>query len=207
MERRVLIVESQNDFALTMASVLKDAGYQTSLAASAGDAARELEKRRPDLVVSARRAVRSERLRAVRQHPQGALRAKSASDSAVFRLRAGGAPPAQRQPDGGQRLPRHPLRDGRTHPPEPRHHASHCPRSLRRGRRRRRQARVHALGRPPPRGAGRRAAADARAAVRPAPPAPPRASQRADRRRQGLPRRRSAPSPIARPSCWPSRAM
>ena len=51
MERRVLIVESQNDFALTMASVLKNAGYQTSLAASAGDAQRELEKRRPDLVV------------------------------------------------------------------------------------------------------------------------------------------------------------
>lgn len=51
MERRVLIVESQNDFALTMASVLKSAGYQTSLAASAGDAQRELEKRRPDLVV------------------------------------------------------------------------------------------------------------------------------------------------------------
>jgi ParB family chromosome partitioning protein len=38
MERRVLIVESQNDFALTMASVLKDAGYQTSLAASAAEA-------------------------------------------------------------------------------------------------------------------------------------------------------------------------
>ena len=51
MERRVLIVESQNDFALTMASVLKDAGYQTSLATSASEATRELEKRRPDLVV------------------------------------------------------------------------------------------------------------------------------------------------------------
>lgn len=51
MERRVLIVESQNDFALTMASVLKNAGYQTTLAASAADAQRELEKRRPDLVV------------------------------------------------------------------------------------------------------------------------------------------------------------
>ncbi|MCA2981901.1 MAG: response regulator, partial [Myxococcaceae bacterium] len=51
MERRVLIVESQNDFALTMASVLKDAGYQTTLATSAQDAGRELEKRRPDLVV------------------------------------------------------------------------------------------------------------------------------------------------------------
>ncbi len=51
MERRVLIVESQNDFALTMASVLKNAGYHTSLAGSAADAQRELEKRRPDLVV------------------------------------------------------------------------------------------------------------------------------------------------------------
>ena len=44
MERRVLIVESQNEFALTMASVLKDAGYQTTLAASAGDAAGAAEK-------------------------------------------------------------------------------------------------------------------------------------------------------------------
>ncbi len=51
MERRVLIVESQTDLALTMASVLKDSGFQTSLAASAADAQRELEKRRPDLVV------------------------------------------------------------------------------------------------------------------------------------------------------------
>ncbi len=51
MERRVLIVESQNDFALTMASVLHDAGYSTSLAANAAEASRELEKRRPDLVI------------------------------------------------------------------------------------------------------------------------------------------------------------
>src|SRR5436190_9377038 len=51
MERRVLIVESQNDSALTMASVLKDAGYLTSIVASATDAARELDKRRPDLIV------------------------------------------------------------------------------------------------------------------------------------------------------------
>src|SRR4051812_37502131 len=51
MERRVLIVESQNDFALTMASVLKTAGYSTSMAQSAADAQRELEKRRPDLVI------------------------------------------------------------------------------------------------------------------------------------------------------------
>ena len=51
MERRALIVESQSDFALTLASVLKGAGFQTSLAANAGDAQRELEKRRPDIVV------------------------------------------------------------------------------------------------------------------------------------------------------------
>ena len=41
MERRVLIVESQNEFALTMASVLKDAGFNPSLANSAADAARK----------------------------------------------------------------------------------------------------------------------------------------------------------------------
>ncbi|HEX8437730.1 response regulator, partial [Archangium sp.] len=51
MERRVLIVESQNDFALSMATVLKSAGYQTAMAATAADAQREMEKRRPDLVV------------------------------------------------------------------------------------------------------------------------------------------------------------
>src|SRR3954471_11610033 len=51
MERRVLIVESQNDSALTMASVLQDAGYLTSIVASANDAVREMEKRRPDLIV------------------------------------------------------------------------------------------------------------------------------------------------------------
>src|SRR4051812_32003466 len=51
MDRRVLIVESQNDFALSMASVLKTAGYQTAMATSSADAQRELERRRPDLVV------------------------------------------------------------------------------------------------------------------------------------------------------------
>jgi CheY-like chemotaxis protein len=51
MERRVLIVESQNDFALSMATVLKSAGYHTAMAATSADAQRELEKRRPDLVV------------------------------------------------------------------------------------------------------------------------------------------------------------
>jgi len=51
MDRRVLIVENQNDFALSMASVLKGAGYQTALAEDGAEAQRELEKRRPDLVV------------------------------------------------------------------------------------------------------------------------------------------------------------
>src|SRR5262249_12157715 len=51
MDRRVLIVESENDFALSMASVLKVAGYQTAMANSVADAHRELEKRRPDLVI------------------------------------------------------------------------------------------------------------------------------------------------------------
>jgi CheY-like chemotaxis protein len=51
MERRVLIVESQNDFALSMATVLRSAGYQTAMAHTAAEAQREMEKRRPDLVV------------------------------------------------------------------------------------------------------------------------------------------------------------
>ncbi|MGZ6164041.1 MAG: response regulator, partial [Myxococcaceae bacterium] len=51
MERRVLIVESQNDFALSMASVLRSAGFQTATAENAADALRELELRRPDLVI------------------------------------------------------------------------------------------------------------------------------------------------------------
>src|ERR1700750_1333882 len=51
MERRVLIVESQNEFALSMASMLRSAGFQTATADNAADAQRELELRRPDLVV------------------------------------------------------------------------------------------------------------------------------------------------------------
>ncbi len=53
MERRVLIVESQNESALTMATVLKGAGYQTTIAESAAEARREMDKRRPDVVVLA----------------------------------------------------------------------------------------------------------------------------------------------------------
>lgn len=51
MERRVLIVEAQNDFALSMASVLRNAGFQTAMAPSAAEASRELGMRRCDLVV------------------------------------------------------------------------------------------------------------------------------------------------------------
>src|SRR6476646_3676735 len=51
MDRRVLIVESENDFALSMASVLKSAGYQTAMADNWYGDHRELELRRPDLVV------------------------------------------------------------------------------------------------------------------------------------------------------------
>src|SRR5262249_38603826 len=51
MERRILIVESHNEFALSMASVLRSVGFQTATAENAADAQRELELRRPDLVV------------------------------------------------------------------------------------------------------------------------------------------------------------
>ena len=51
MERRVLIIESHSEFALSMASVLKTAGYQTAMAQTSAEAQRELEKRRPDLVI------------------------------------------------------------------------------------------------------------------------------------------------------------
>ena len=51
MERRVLIVESQNDFALSMASVLRNAGFTTAMAPTAAEAQRELGMRRPDIVV------------------------------------------------------------------------------------------------------------------------------------------------------------
>jgi chromosome segregation ATPase/DNA-binding NarL/FixJ family response regulator len=49
--RRVLIVESQNEFALSLAAVLRSQGYQTAHAGNGADAQREIEKRRPDLVV------------------------------------------------------------------------------------------------------------------------------------------------------------
>src|SRR6516162_6495833 len=51
MERWLLIFENEKEVGLSMASVLKGAGYQTATASNAADAQRELEKRRPDLVV------------------------------------------------------------------------------------------------------------------------------------------------------------
>ena len=50
-QRRVLIVESQNEFALSLAAVLRNQGYATALAQNAAEAQREVEKRRPDLLV------------------------------------------------------------------------------------------------------------------------------------------------------------
>ncbi len=51
MERRVLIAEGQSEFGLSMASILRDAGFHASLATSASEALREIERRRPHLVV------------------------------------------------------------------------------------------------------------------------------------------------------------
>ncbi len=49
--RRILIVESQQDFALSIAAVLRNAGFLTTIAADTGEAVRELEARCSDLVV------------------------------------------------------------------------------------------------------------------------------------------------------------
>src|SRR5687767_16026516 len=48
--RRILIVEAQNEFALQMAAVLRQAGYATAVARSAAEASRDIEERRPHLV-------------------------------------------------------------------------------------------------------------------------------------------------------------
>lgn len=49
--KRVLIVELDNTFALSIAAVLQEAGYASSIALSAADAQRELKERRPDLII------------------------------------------------------------------------------------------------------------------------------------------------------------
>ena len=49
--QRVLIVESDNGFALSIAAVLQESGYASVIALSAADAQRELRERRPDLIV------------------------------------------------------------------------------------------------------------------------------------------------------------
>ncbi|HEX9288986.1 MAG TPA: response regulator, partial [Anaeromyxobacteraceae bacterium] len=50
--KRVLIVEPDSAFALSLASLFRDDGHQTTLAASAADAEREIAARPPDLVVT-----------------------------------------------------------------------------------------------------------------------------------------------------------
>ncbi|MFN7135103.1 MAG: response regulator, partial [Myxococcales bacterium] len=48
---RILIVENDQQYALSLAAVLRSAGFQTALAGDAGEAHRELEKRKPNLLV------------------------------------------------------------------------------------------------------------------------------------------------------------
>ncbi|HVI94683.1 MAG TPA: response regulator, partial [Anaeromyxobacter sp.] len=50
--KRVLIVEPDNSFALSLASLFQDDGHLTSVAASAADGQREIAARRPDLVLA-----------------------------------------------------------------------------------------------------------------------------------------------------------
>src|ERR1700727_1582495 len=50
-QQRVLIVESDNGFALSIAAVLQEAGFASTIALSAADAQRELRERRPNLIV------------------------------------------------------------------------------------------------------------------------------------------------------------
>ncbi len=49
--QRVLIVESDNGFALSIAAVLQEAGYASAITFSAADAQRALRERRPDLII------------------------------------------------------------------------------------------------------------------------------------------------------------
>ena len=50
-ERRILIVDHQQELGLNIAAALRQAGFQTALASSAAEALRELENRTPNLVV------------------------------------------------------------------------------------------------------------------------------------------------------------
>src|SRR5512143_3747498 len=49
--KRVLIVEPDSEFALSLASVFRDDGYGTRIAATAAEAELEIASRRPDLCV------------------------------------------------------------------------------------------------------------------------------------------------------------
>jgi len=51
MNKRILIVEHEGALALEMAAVLHADGFTTSIAPGAGDAFREMEERRPDLLI------------------------------------------------------------------------------------------------------------------------------------------------------------
>ena len=50
-QTRVLIVVSDNGFALSIAAVLQESGFASTIALSAADAQRELRERRPDLII------------------------------------------------------------------------------------------------------------------------------------------------------------
>ena len=49
--KRILIVEADHGFALSIAAVLQESGFTSAIALSAADAQRELRDRRPDLVL------------------------------------------------------------------------------------------------------------------------------------------------------------
>ena len=51
-QKRVLIVEPDNAFALSLSALYREDGCATRIAASAGEAEREIATRRPELVVS-----------------------------------------------------------------------------------------------------------------------------------------------------------
>ncbi len=50
-QKRVLIVEADNTFALSLAAVLSEHGFPSAIAASAADAQREIKERKPSLVL------------------------------------------------------------------------------------------------------------------------------------------------------------
>ena len=114
MERRVLIVESQNDFALSMASVLRSAGYQTAMAEHRRRCAARAGEAPPGPGGAPRRAAGPVR---VRRSVGRSRRASSGQNLPVLLLSSdvGRRRGCSSTPDAERRgrLPRHPLRDGR----------------------------------------------------------------------------------------------